>query len=87
MSVPDTVRHSAKQVILEEYRCLGYNYRMTDIQAAIGIEQMKRLDEIVRRRRELAARYIRGSGRLIPGSRLPMSPIMPSPISRATRSS
>ncbi len=57
MSVPDTVRHSAKQVITEEYVCVGYNYRMTDIQAAIGIEQMKRLDWIVQRRRELAARY------------------------------
>jgi dTDP-4-amino-4,6-dideoxygalactose transaminase len=57
MSVPDTVRHSAKQVITEEYVCLGYNYRMTDIQAAIGIEQMKRLDWIIRRRRELANRY------------------------------
>ena len=57
MSVPDTVRHGAKRVINEEYVCLGYNYRMTDIQAAIGIEQMKKLDWIVGRRRELAHRY------------------------------
>jgi dTDP-4-amino-4,6-dideoxygalactose transaminase len=57
MSVSDTVRHAAKQVIAEEYLCVGYNYRMTDIQAAVGIEQMKRLDWIVRRRRELAAQY------------------------------
>jgi dTDP-4-amino-4,6-dideoxygalactose transaminase len=57
MSVPDTVRHSTKQVIIEEYACVGYNYRMTDIQAAIGIEQMKKLDAIVTRRQELAARY------------------------------
>ena len=57
MSVPDTVRHAEKRVIIEEYVCLGYNYRMTDIQAAIGIEQMKKLDWIVRRRGELAARY------------------------------
>ena len=57
MSVPDTVRHAATQVITEEYVCLGYNYRMTDIQAAVGIEQMKRLDWIVERRKELAARY------------------------------
>ena len=57
MSVPDTVRHAARQVITEQYVCLGYNYRMTDIQAAVGIEQMKRLDWIVERRRELAARY------------------------------
>lgn len=57
MSVPDTVRHAARQVVTEEYACLGYNYRMTDIQAAVGIEQMKRLDWIVARRRGLAARY------------------------------
>lgn len=57
MSVPDTVRHAAKQVIAERYVCVGYNYRMTDIQAAIGVEQMKRLEWIVARRRELAARY------------------------------
>ena len=57
MSVPDTVRHSASQVITESYLFVGYNYRMTDLQAAMGIEQMKRLDEILRRRRELAARY------------------------------
>lgn len=36
---------------------LGYNYRMTDIQAALGISQMNRLDAFVTRRRELAARY------------------------------
>lgn len=57
MSVSDTVRHAANRVIIEQYLCLGYNYRMTDIQAAIGIEQMKKLDSILRRRRELAVRY------------------------------
>jgi perosamine synthetase len=57
MSVPDTVRHAANQVIAEAYLFVGYNYRMTDLQAAMGIEQMKRLDEIVARRRKLAARY------------------------------
>ena len=36
---------------------LGCNYRMTDIQAALGTSQMKRLDAFVARRRELAARY------------------------------
>jgi len=36
---------------------LGYNYRMTDIHAALGISQLGRLDEYVSRRRELAARY------------------------------
>ncbi len=57
MSVPDTERHSARQIIIEQYLCVGYNYRMSDIQAAVGIEQMKKLDWIVARRRELAARY------------------------------
>jgi dTDP-4-amino-4,6-dideoxygalactose transaminase len=57
MSVPDTVRHGAAQVIRESYVELGYNYRMTDVQAAVGREQLKRLDTIVRRRRELAERY------------------------------
>lgn len=36
---------------------LGFNYRMTDIQAALGTSQMKRIDEFVRRRREIAAEY------------------------------
>jgi dTDP-4-amino-4,6-dideoxygalactose transaminase len=57
MSVPDTARHQAERVIIEKYLCLGYNYRMTDIQAAIGIEQLKKLDWIIARRRQLAARY------------------------------
>ena len=43
MSVPDTVRHGAREVIFETYPEVGYNYRMTDIQAAVGREQLKRL--------------------------------------------
>jgi dTDP-4-amino-4,6-dideoxygalactose transaminase len=57
MSVPDTVRHKAKQVIFESYPVLGFNYRMTDIQAAIGREQLKLLPDLVARRRQLADRY------------------------------
>lgn len=57
MSVPDTVRHGSRQVIFESYPELGYNYRMTDLQAAIGREQLKRLPEIVAERRRLAALY------------------------------
>jgi dTDP-4-amino-4,6-dideoxygalactose transaminase len=57
MSVPDTVRHASSQVVFEEYPIVGFNYRMTDIQAAIGREQLRRLPEIVERRRTLAARY------------------------------
>lgn len=40
-----------------EQRELGYNYRMTDIQAALGASQMTRLETFVTRRRQLAARY------------------------------
>src|SRR5688572_30303270 len=57
MSVPDTVRHQATRVTFEEYPILGFNYRMTDIQGAIGREQIKRLPSLVARRRERAARY------------------------------
>lgn len=57
MSVSDKARHSSKQVIFESYPVLGFNYRMTDPQAAMGREQMKRLPWILERRRELAARY------------------------------
>jgi perosamine synthetase len=57
MSVPDTVRHSSRDVVFESYPELGFNYRLTDIQAAIGREQLKRLPEAISRRRRLAARY------------------------------
>ncbi len=56
-SVSDLARHRADTVVIEEYAELGYNYRMTDIQAAIGLEQIKKLDCILTERRRLAARY------------------------------
>lgn len=57
MNVPDTVRHNASEIVFEEYPEVGYNYRLTDIQAAIGIEQMKRLPAIIAERRKLAGIY------------------------------
>ena len=57
MSIPDTVRHQSDKVISEEYPTTGFNYRMTDIQAAVGIEQLKRLPELIVERRELAEKY------------------------------
>jgi len=57
MSVPDTVRHASPQVIFESHPEIGYNYRMTDIQAAVGREQLKRMPDIIAARRRLAARY------------------------------
>jgi perosamine synthetase len=57
MSVPDTVRHSSTTVVFESYPELGFNYRLTDIQAAIGREQLKRLPEAISQRRQMAVRY------------------------------
>ena len=74
MSVRDTVRHNAREVIFEEYPEIGFNYRMTDIQAAVGREQLKRLPGIIAARRELAERYHELLGR-IPGLILPEEPV------------
>jgi perosamine synthetase len=71
MSVPDTVRHDSPKVIFEEYSVVGYNYRMTDLQAAIGRKQIERLSNLVSRRRILAARYDDLLGN-IEGLRLPV---------------
>ncbi|MBF0473748.1 MAG: DegT/DnrJ/EryC1/StrS family aminotransferase [Nitrospirae bacterium] len=57
MSISDVERHSSKKIIIEKYLTTGYNYRMTDIQAAVGIEQLKRLPEIVKARRNNAEFY------------------------------
>lgn len=73
MSVPDTVRHGSNTVIFEGYPEIGYNYRMTDVQAAIGREQLKRLSGLVNRRRELADRY-RNLLSGIPRLKLPVEP-------------
>lgn len=73
MSVPDTVRHQSSRVIIESYPELGFNYRLTDIQAAVGREQLKRLPEIVQRRRDLAKRYQEGL-QSIPGIGVPQEP-------------
>ena len=57
MSVSDVVRHASPQVTFESYPIVGYNYRMTDMQAAVGRNQLRRLPELVARRRILAERY------------------------------
>jgi dTDP-4-amino-4,6-dideoxygalactose transaminase len=73
MSVPDTVRHGAQQVIFETYPELGYNYRMTDLQAAVGRVQLSRVPDIIVQRRNLAARYHAALAR-IPGLQPPLEP-------------
>jgi dTDP-4-amino-4,6-dideoxygalactose transaminase len=73
MSVTDSVRHGSKQVIYESYPEVGFNYRMTDMQAAVGREQLKRLPEIVAKRRALAAAYSQALGKL-DGMSAPVEP-------------
>lgn len=58
MSVNDRVRHESKSVIFEDHIEIGYNYRMTDIQAAVGIHQLAKLDWIVEERRKIAMYYL-----------------------------
>jgi dTDP-4-amino-4,6-dideoxygalactose transaminase len=59
MSVSAADRHAASGPVLEQYLETGFNHRMTDIQAAVGLVQLAKLDEIVARRRELGLRYQR----------------------------
>lgn len=73
MSVPDTVRHASPTVLFESYSELGFNYRLTDIQAAVGREQLKRLPEAIENRRRMVARY-RELLSDIPGLTLPEEP-------------
>jgi dTDP-4-amino-4,6-dideoxygalactose transaminase len=58
-SVSMLARHTSSGVVLEQYPELGYNYKMTDIQGAIGIVQMGRIAPIIAERRRLAQRYAR----------------------------
>jgi len=61
MSVSAADRDAAERAggapVVESYEELGFNYRMTDVQAAIGLVQLGKLSAMVTRRRELALRY------------------------------
>jgi perosamine synthetase len=73
MSVSDRARHASPKIVLESYECIGFNYRMTDIQAAIGRIQLKRLPAVVATRRKQALLYHELLGK-IPGLGLPQEP-------------
>lgn len=73
MSISDVERHASSQVIIESYSEIGYNFRMTDMQAALGIQQMRKLPFILGRRAEIAAAYDTALVR-IPSLRVPKIP-------------
>ena len=66
MSVPDTVRHGSNTVIFESHPIVGFNYRMTDIQAAVGREQLRRVPGVVARRHDRRQQIV---GRIAPAAR------------------
>ncbi|GGS39657.1 DegT/DnrJ/EryC1/StrS family aminotransferase [Streptomyces griseoviridis] len=59
MNASAAERHASGTPVLESYLEVGFNYRMTDIQAAVGLVQLAKLDTMITRRRALAARYDR----------------------------
>lgn len=74
MSVAAYDRTRAQSQLVEEYVEFGFNFRLTDIQAAIGLVQLGRLAEVVERRRALAADYAKGFASL-PGITTPTDPL------------
>jgi perosamine synthetase len=73
MDVSDLARHSARDVVIETYPERGWNYRMTDMQAALGLCQLELLDGILQERARLADRYTAAVER-IPGLAPPYEP-------------
>ena len=57
MSISDRARHEANTPVFESYDEVGYNYRLTDFQAALGISQLDRADKGLARRKAIARRY------------------------------
>ena len=74
MSVNAYARHTTAGVVMESYSETGFNYRMTDIQAAIGLVQLAKIGTMVERRRLLADRYAEALGH-VEGLILPQDPI------------
>jgi perosamine synthetase len=56
-SVSDLERHKAKGIILQQYHVSGYNYRLTDIQAAIGLVQLHKVNQMLQQRLRQAEIY------------------------------
>jgi perosamine synthetase len=59
MSVNAGERHGSSKIIFEDHLEVAYNYRLTDIQAAVGIQQLAKLDWIIAERRKVADQYLK----------------------------
>jgi perosamine synthetase len=77
MSLSDFARHKASPTVFEDYPEIGYNFRITDIQAAIGLAQLDRLDDLLARRRAVAERYQRA----LAGHQMFVAPHVPAGLS------
>jgi dTDP-4-amino-4,6-dideoxygalactose transaminase len=73
MDVSDLARHAARDVVIESYPERGFNVRMTDMQAALGLCQLEVLDTVLTKREHLAERYT-AALRQIPGLEPPYDP-------------
>jgi perosamine synthetase len=73
-STSDLARHrGARSYVLPDFDMVGYNYRLTDLQGAVGVAQMARLESILEQRSRLAARYLQ----LLSGKTALRMPVVP----------
>ncbi len=73
MSLSDHARHGMPPTAFETYPEIGYNHRITDIQAAIGLRQLDRVPDILVRRSAIAGRY----GAALSGHNFLIPPMVP----------
>jgi dTDP-4-amino-4,6-dideoxygalactose transaminase len=73
MSVSDLERHRSARPVIEEYPEVGFNFRLSDLQAAVGLAQLAKLEAFLARRRAIAERY-RAALADLPGLETPFSP-------------
>ncbi|MCK5716597.1 MAG: DegT/DnrJ/EryC1/StrS family aminotransferase, partial [Thiomargarita sp.] len=73
-SISEEQRHQGpKPIFYPEFNLLGYNYRMTDLQGAVGSKQLEKLDQFINERRQWAEFYIQELGN-ITWLRMPQHP-------------
>ena len=74
MGISDLIRHKSTKIIHEKYIETGFNFRMSDIEAAVGVAQMKKFNGFLKERKRLAGRYTEA----LKGNDLIVTPFVPS---------